>query len=44
MFSATDEAARAQLAIPMSPVLSAEQAEEVVTSVRDAHVGSPSRA
>jgi dTDP-4-amino-4,6-dideoxygalactose transaminase len=33
---ATDEAARTHLAIPMSPVLSAEQAEAVVSSLRDA--------
>jgi len=32
----TDEAARTHLAIPMSPVLSAEQAAEVVAAARDA--------
>jgi dTDP-4-amino-4,6-dideoxygalactose transaminase len=32
----TDEAARIHLAIPMSPVLTREQAEEVVAAVRDA--------
>src|SRR4051812_33027361 len=32
----TDEAARTHLAIPMSPVLAREQAEEVVAAVRDA--------
>jgi dTDP-4-amino-4,6-dideoxygalactose transaminase len=30
----TDQAARTHLAIPMSPVLSSEQAEEVVAAVR----------
>jgi dTDP-3-amino-3,4,6-trideoxy-alpha-D-glucose transaminase len=34
----TDEAARTHLAIPMSPVLSREQAEEVVAAVRDARL------
>lgn len=33
---ATEEAARTHLAIPISPVLSAEQAEQVVTAVRAA--------
>ncbi len=37
----TDEAARTHLAIPMSPVLSAEQAAEVVAAVRDAGLGRP---
>jgi dTDP-4-amino-4,6-dideoxygalactose transaminase len=32
----TDEAARTHLAIPMSPVLTREQADEVVAAVRDA--------
>jgi dTDP-3-amino-3,4,6-trideoxy-alpha-D-glucose transaminase len=32
----TEEAARTHLAIPMSPVLSREQAEAVVAAVRDA--------
>ena len=32
----TDEAARTHLAIPMSPVLTREQAGEVVATVRDA--------
>ena len=36
----TDEAARTHLAIPMSPVLSAEQAEEVVRAVRGCVSGS----
>jgi dTDP-3-amino-3,4,6-trideoxy-alpha-D-glucose transaminase len=31
---ATDELARTHLALPMSPVLSVEQAEEVVAAVR----------
>jgi dTDP-4-amino-4,6-dideoxygalactose transaminase len=31
---ATDEAARTHLAIPMSPVLSSEQAAKVVAAVR----------
>jgi dTDP-4-amino-4,6-dideoxygalactose transaminase len=35
----TDDAARAHLAIPMSPVLSREQADEVVAAVRDADLG-----
>jgi dTDP-3-amino-3,4,6-trideoxy-alpha-D-glucose transaminase len=34
----TDEAARTHLAIPMSPVLSREQADEVVAAVRDARL------
>jgi len=37
----TDEAARTHLAIPMSPVLSREQAAEVVAAVRDADLGRP---
>jgi dTDP-3-amino-3,4,6-trideoxy-alpha-D-glucose transaminase len=37
----TDEAARAHLAIPMSPVLTEEQAAEVVAAVRDAGLGRP---
>jgi dTDP-4-amino-4,6-dideoxygalactose transaminase len=37
----TDEAARSHLAIPMSPVLSAEQAAEVVAAIRDAGLGRP---
>jgi dTDP-4-amino-4,6-dideoxygalactose transaminase len=37
----TDEAARAHLAIPMSPVLSREQAAEVAAVVRDAGLGRP---
>jgi dTDP-4-amino-4,6-dideoxygalactose transaminase len=37
----TAEAARSHLAIPMSPVLSAEQAGEVVAAVRDAGLGRP---
>ena len=37
----TDEAARTHLAIPMSPVLSPEQAGEVVTAIRDAGLGRP---
>jgi dTDP-4-amino-4,6-dideoxygalactose transaminase len=37
----TDEAARTHLAIPMSPVLSAEQAGEVVAAIRDAGLGRP---
>src|SRR3954452_1847826 len=36
----TDEAARTHLAIPMSPVLSAEQAEEVTAVAREALVGA----
>jgi dTDP-3-amino-3,4,6-trideoxy-alpha-D-glucose transaminase len=39
--SGTDEAARTHLAIPMSPVLSREQAAEVVAAVRDAGLGRP---
>jgi dTDP-4-amino-4,6-dideoxygalactose transaminase len=35
----TDEAARTHLAIPMSPVLTREQAGEVVAAVRDADLG-----
>src|SRR5215211_2097461 len=35
----TDEAARTHLAIPMSPVLTREQAAEVVAAVRDADLG-----
>jgi dTDP-4-amino-4,6-dideoxygalactose transaminase len=34
----TDEAARTNLALPMSPVLGAEQAAEVVAAVRDARL------
>jgi dTDP-3-amino-3,4,6-trideoxy-alpha-D-glucose transaminase len=37
----TDEAARTHLAIPMSPVLSPEQAGEVAAAVRDAGLGRP---
>jgi dTDP-4-amino-4,6-dideoxygalactose transaminase len=37
----TDEAARTHLAIPMSPVLSREQAGVVVTAIRDAGLGRP---
>jgi dTDP-3-amino-3,4,6-trideoxy-alpha-D-glucose transaminase len=37
----TTEAARRHLAIPMSPVLSREQAAEVVAAVRDADLGRP---
>jgi dTDP-4-amino-4,6-dideoxygalactose transaminase len=37
----TEEAARTHLAIPMSPVLSREQAAEVVAAVRDAGLGRP---
>jgi dTDP-3-amino-3,4,6-trideoxy-alpha-D-glucose transaminase len=37
----TDEAARTHLAIPISPVLSREQAAEVVAAVRDANLGRP---
>ena len=37
----TDEAARTHLAIPMSPVLSREQAAEVATAIRDAGLGRP---
>jgi dTDP-4-amino-4,6-dideoxygalactose transaminase len=36
---ATDEVAASHLAIPMSPVLSRAQAEEVVAAVRDARLG-----
>jgi dTDP-4-amino-4,6-dideoxygalactose transaminase len=36
---ATEELARTHLAIPMSPVLSRAQAEEVVAAVRDARLG-----
>jgi dTDP-4-amino-4,6-dideoxygalactose transaminase len=35
----TDEAARTHLAVPMSPVLTREQAEEVVAAVRNADLG-----
>ena len=35
----TDRAAREHLAIPMSPVLTREQAGEVVAAVRDADLG-----
>jgi dTDP-4-amino-4,6-dideoxygalactose transaminase len=35
---ATDEAARTNLALPMSPVLSPEQAAEVVSVVRSARL------
>jgi dTDP-4-amino-4,6-dideoxygalactose transaminase len=35
----TDEAARTHLAIPMSPALTREQADEVVAAVRDADLG-----
>jgi dTDP-4-amino-4,6-dideoxygalactose transaminase len=37
----TDEAARSHLAIPMSPVLGAEQAATVTAAVREALVGAP---
>jgi dTDP-3-amino-3,4,6-trideoxy-alpha-D-glucose transaminase len=37
----TAQAARTHLAIPMSPVLSREQAAEVVAAVRDAGLGRP---
>jgi dTDP-4-amino-4,6-dideoxygalactose transaminase len=37
----TDEAARTHLAIPMSPVLSPEQADQVAAAVRDAGLGRP---
>jgi dTDP-3-amino-3,4,6-trideoxy-alpha-D-glucose transaminase len=37
----TDEAARSHLALPMSPVLSREQAGEVVSAIRDAGLGRP---
>ena len=35
----TEAAARTHLAIPMSPVLSRAQADEVVAAVRDARLG-----
>jgi dTDP-4-amino-4,6-dideoxygalactose transaminase len=35
----TDEVARTHLAIPMSAVLTREQADEVVAAVRDARLG-----
>jgi dTDP-4-amino-4,6-dideoxygalactose transaminase len=34
----TEEAARTHLAIPMSPVLGREQADEIVAVVRDARL------
>jgi dTDP-4-amino-4,6-dideoxygalactose transaminase len=34
----TDEAARANLALPMSPVLTPEQAQEVAAAVRSARL------
>jgi dTDP-4-amino-4,6-dideoxygalactose transaminase len=37
----TEEAARTHLAIPMSPVLTREQAGEVVGAIRDAGLGRP---
>jgi dTDP-4-amino-4,6-dideoxygalactose transaminase len=37
---ATDEVARTHLAIPMSPVLSGEQAADVAGAVREALVGA----
>jgi dTDP-4-amino-4,6-dideoxygalactose transaminase len=37
----TEEAARTHLAIPMSPVLSPEQAAEVAGAIRDAGLGRP---
>jgi dTDP-4-amino-4,6-dideoxygalactose transaminase len=37
----TDVAARTHLAIPMSPVLSRDQAEAVVAAVRDAGLDRP---
>src|SRR3954471_937552 len=37
----TAEAARTHIAIPMSPVLSREQADEVAAAVRDAGLGRP---
>ncbi len=37
----TDEAARTHLAIPMSPVLTREQAGEVAGAIRDAGLGRP---
>ncbi len=39
---ATDELARTHLAIPMSPVLSAQMAGQVVAALRGAPVGAPS--
>ena len=36
----TDEAARTHIAIPMSPVLTAEQADEVTAAVRNALVAA----
>jgi dTDP-4-amino-4,6-dideoxygalactose transaminase len=41
---ATDMLARTNLALPMSPVLSVEQAGEVIAAVRDAAVGPPASA
>jgi len=38
---ATDELAATHLAIPMSPVLSAEQAAEVVTAASGSPTGAP---
>jgi len=38
---ATDELAATHLAIPMSPVLSAQQAAEVVTAASAAPTGAP---
>ena len=41
----TDELARTNLAIPMSPVLSTDQANEVVAAIRDAlATGQPAAA
>jgi dTDP-4-amino-4,6-dideoxygalactose transaminase len=37
----TEEAARTHLAVPMSPVLSSEQAAEVVAAIRDAGLDRP---
>jgi dTDP-4-amino-4,6-dideoxygalactose transaminase len=37
----TEEAARTHLAVPMSPVLSREQAAEVVGAIRDAGLDRP---
>jgi dTDP-4-amino-4,6-dideoxygalactose transaminase len=37
----TAAAARTHIAIPMSPVLSREQADDVVAAVRDAGLGRP---
>ena len=37
----TDEAARTHLAVPMSPVLTREQAADVAAAVRDAGLGRP---